>query len=206
MGGFDSNRDWYEASESYDFQQGTLGPLSVTRAIVAQVLNGESIDRVAVSAFELGERGQLSFNEIQSKRAVNDDIAFWLTNARGQQTLYLYKKLNVDDAQASGIVDNLHALLAHVSQPKQVVQLQKAIPSTLLDDQDAQRLLAPSSDLIKAVVCDQRQGMSRYSQPVFVNEGAMSQVKIPLRSISSAQEWIRPAFGYGSDVFIHRPV
>lgn len=191
MGGFDSNRDWYEASESYDFQQGTLGPLSVTRAIVAQVLNGESIDRVAVSAFELGERSQLSLNEIQSKRAVNDDIAFWLTNARGQQTLYLYKKLNVDDAQASGIVDNLHALLAHVSQPKQVVQLQKAIPSTLLDD---------------AVVCDQRQGMSRYSQPVFVNEGAMSQVKIPLRSISSAQEWIRPAFGYGSDVFIHRPV
>ena len=202
-GGFDGVRDWYEAAEGYGFQPGTLGPLSVTRAIVAQVFNGERIDQVAVSAFELGEGGQIHFKKIPSKHAVNDDIAFWLTNSQGQRTLYLYKKLHIDDAQTSGIIDNLHALLAHVSQPKQVLQLQKGIPHSLFDNHATQRLLAPSSDLIKAVVCDQHQNKNHRSQPVFFNEAALSQERIGLRTVSLAN---RPAFGYGRDVFIHRPV
>ena len=205
-GGFDGIFDWPEASESYGFNPETLGPLSVTRAAVAHVFNGDRISKLSVSAFDLSEDGHLHFKDLKTRNANNDDVAFWLTNSQGETTLYLYKQLEINDAGAQAIIRNLHAFLAHISQPGDIVQLQKAIPKTLFSYLNTRRLLAPPRELMKAVVCDARQGDSDISQPVFLNRGRMVQQMIPLRPIASANPYIAPSFGYGSKVFIHRPV
>ena len=205
-GGYDGVRDWSEASEGYDFNPGTLGPLSITRAAVAQVFNGDRISSLSVSAFDLSEDGHLHFKDLENRNVNNDDVAFWLTNTQGKTKLYLYKRLSVNYADAHGIINNIHAFLARISQPGQILQLQKAIPESLFNYVDSRRLLAPPSELIKAVVCDAKQEYKNTSQPVFLNQGRMRQQSIPLRSVSSPYSWIGPSFGYGENVFIHRPV
>ena len=205
-GGFDGIFDWAEASESYGFNPETLGPLSVTRAAVAHVLNGDRISKLSVSAFDLSEDGHVQFKEVKTKNANNDDVAFWLTNSQGDTTLYLYKQLEINDTNAQAIIHNLHTFLARISQPGDIMQLQKAIPQTLFNYENTRRLLAPPQEFMKAVVCDAKQDDCDTSQPVFLNRGRMRQQMIPLRPIASPNPYIAPSFGYGSKVFIHRPV
>lgn len=90
-GGFDGIRDWREAAEDFGFNPGTLGPLSVFRAAVAQVLNGEKIGKLSVSAFDLSEDGHVHFKDVENRHAKNEDVAFWLTTTRGETRLYLLK-------------------------------------------------------------------------------------------------------------------
>lgn len=124
---------------------------------------------------------------------------------RGDKTLSI-KSLTIGHAEAAGIINNLHALLSRVSQPGQVLQLQKAIPPSLFDAADTGHLLAPPSELIKVVVCDAQRGQNATSQPIFLNQARLRQQTIPLRPISAPYSSIVPSFGYGSNVFIHRPV
>ena len=204
-GGFDSIADWRKSSEVFGFNPGTLGPLSVARAAVAQFLNGDRISTLSVSAFDLSADGHLHFKDLENNNANNDDVAFWLTNTQGQTKLYLYKMISIDYGDDNEIINNLHAFLGRISEPGHVLQLQKAIPKNLFDYTDTRRLLAPPVELVKAVVCDVQGGYRDISQPVFLSQETMQQQTIPLQPISSPSPYIGPLFGYGQKVFIYRP-
>ena len=208
-GGFDGIFDWAEASESDGFNPETLGPLSVTRAAVAHVFNGDRISKLFVSAFDLSEDGHLHFKDLKTRNANNDDdVAFWLTNSQGETTLYLYKQLKINDTNAQAIIHNLHPFLARISQPGDIMQLQKAIPETLFNYENTRRLLAPPRELMKAVVCDAKQDDCDTSQPVFfkprqdVAANDSTSAKYIAQSVYRSVVWLWKQSIYSSDRLI----
>ena len=135
-GGFDSIADWQNSFDVCGFNPGTLGPLSVARAAVAQVFNGDRISKLSGSAFDLSEEGHLHFKDLENGNANNNDVAFWLTNTQGQTKLYLYKMVSINYESENEISNNLHAFLGRISQPGQVLLLQKAMQQTLFNYTD----------------------------------------------------------------------
>ncbi|MHA6887445.1 hypothetical protein [Ralstonia pseudosolanacearum] len=204
-GGFDGVRDWREGAEGLGFNMGTLGPLAIARAIAAQALNGESVSSLKISAFDIGENGQLNFSRTKPGNANNDHVAFWLTNQDGESKLYLYYSLDVDEAAALAKIANLHGLLSRISDKGQTLLMEKGIPSSLYEHQNTKHLLSPQASLIKAVICDTHQSNDYRSQPVFLRDVALEQKTVALDKAPGTASWISPKFGYGDKVFIHTP-
>lgn len=144
-GGFDGVRDWGEGAETLGFNMGTLGPLAIARAIAAQALNGESVKSLKISAFDIGENGQLNFSRTKPDNTNNDHVAFWLTNQDGESKLYLYYSLDVDDAAALAKIANLHGLLSRISDKGQTLLMEKGIPSNLYKHENTKHLLSPQA-------------------------------------------------------------
>ncbi|WP_260505212.1 hypothetical protein [Ralstonia pseudosolanacearum] len=204
-GGFDGLRDWREGAEGLGFNMGTLGPLAIARAIAAQTLNGESVSNLKISAFDIGEKGQLNFSKANAGNANNNHVAFWLTNSEGESRLYLYYRLDVDDAAALAKIANLHELLSGISDKGQTLLMEKGIPSNLYKHENTKHLLSPQASLIRAVVCDTHQNNDYRSQPVFLRDVALKQKTVALDKAPGTASWISPKFGYGDKVFIHTP-
>lgn len=204
-GGFDGVRDWGEGAETLGFNMGTLGPLAIARAIAAQALNGESVKSLKISAFDIGENGQLNFSRTKPDNTNNDHVAFWLTNQDGESKLYLYYSLDVDDAAALAKIANLHGLLSRISDKGQTLLMEKGIPSNLYKHENTKHLLSPQASLIRAVVCDTHQSNDCRSQPVFLRDVALQQKTVALDKAPGTASWISPKFGYGDKVFIHTP-
>ncbi|WP_254706948.1 hypothetical protein [Ralstonia pseudosolanacearum] len=204
-GGFDGMRDWDEGAEDLDLKEGTLGPLSIARAIAAQTLNGESVKSLKISAFDIGKDGQLNFSRTKPGNANNDHVAFWLTNKHGESKLYLYYRLDIKDAAAPAKIANLHGLLSRISDQGQTLLMEKGIPSILYEQQNTKHLLSPDASLIKAVVCDKHESNDGRSQPVFLHDVALEQKTVVLDKAPGTAPWISPKFGYSDTVFIHTP-
>ncbi|MEF9344432.1 hypothetical protein V4889_25145, partial [Ralstonia solanacearum species complex bacterium KE101] len=110
-----------------------------------------------ISAFDIGENGQLNFSRTKPDNTNNDHVAFWLTNQDGESKLYLYYSLDVDDAAALAKIANLHGLLSRISDKGQTLLMEKGIPSNLYKHENTKHLLSPQASLIRAVVCDTHQ-------------------------------------------------
>jgi hypothetical protein len=203
--GYDDVRDWGQASEEFGFKSETLGPLSVIRAAVAQVLNGEDVRKLDICAFDVGMDGHLHFSKM-NRKVSNDNVAFWLTNADGHRKLYLYTRLSMQHPAAADTIHGLHALLSRTSGARQVLQLQKGIPPELFEYEDSRRLLTPPGGLIKAIVCDAQRNRRDAAQPIFLHDSGLTQESVSLGRVPGRPSWEGPAFGYGNKVFLHRSV
>lgn len=202
-GGFDSKRDWGEGTEDLGFNTGTLGPLSIIRAIAAQTLNGEPVSSLKISAFDIDENSQLQFSAPKPDNANNDNVAFWLTNSEGHSKLYLYYRLRVEESAAPTKIANLHGLLSRISDKGQTLFMEKGIPSDLYRKPNIERLLSPPAMLIKAVICDTYQHKD-HSQPVFLGDTVLKQTTVVLDKVGT-ERFVNPKFGYGDRVFVHTP-
>ncbi|RQZ62275.1 hypothetical protein DIE08_27630 [Burkholderia sp. Bp9004] len=200
---FDSLGDWNTYASTFGCNDGTLGPLSLARAVTAQILNGDDVRSIHVCAFELSEDGGIYFSRAKGGNADNDHVAFWLTNAAGRSRVFLYTRLRVDTPEARGQISGLHALLSRIGGRREVLQLQKAIPPNLFQSEETRRLLSPDARIIKAIVCDGQRDGSDTAQPIFMRGATLEQEAIPLRDVPDS---LGPQFGYGQTVFLHRPV
>lgn len=202
FGGFDSIRDWGELSGDLGFSPGTLGPLSVFRAIAAQALNGERVNDVKVCGFDLGSDAGLTFAKAKQGKELNDNVAFWTTTTDGTRKLHLCLNLHLPKDEKN--IGSLHALLSKISGPGQTLMLEKGIPDNLVASPGARSVLSPPATLLKAIVCDRHHENRTASQPVYAG-GTWEKETIKLKRSEGTPDWSSPQFGYGDSVFIHRP-
>ena len=202
FGGFDSIRDWGELSEDLGFSEGTLGPLSVFRAIAAQALNGERVNDIKVCGFDLGSDAGVTYAKAKPGKELNDNVAFWTTTTDGARKLHLCLSLHLPDDEKN--IGSLHALLSKISGPGQMLMLEKGIPDSLFATQAVQNVLAPPATLLKAIVCDGHLKHKTSAQPVYAG-GTWAQETFKLKRAEGTSEWSSPKFGYSDSVFIHRP-
>jgi hypothetical protein len=202
FGGFDSIRDWGELSEDLNFSRGTLGPLSVLRAIAAQALNGERVNDIKVCGFYLGSEAGITYVHAKQGKEPNDNVAFWTTTTDGARKLHLCLKLHLPDDERN--IGSLHALLSKISGPGQTLMLEKGIPDSLFAAPGVRTVLSPPATLLKAIVCDGQLNHTTSSQPVYAG-GTWAKETTKLKRTEGTSEWSHPKFGYGHSVFIHRP-
>ncbi|WCM95098.1 hypothetical protein M5C99_10470 [Acidovorax sp. NCPPB 2350] len=202
FGGFDSVRDWGEMSGNLGFSDGTLGPLSVLRAIAAQALNGERVNDIKVCGFDLANDAGVTYTKAKQGAELNDNIAFWTTTTDGARKLHLCLNLNLPDDEKN--IGMLHALLSKISGTGQMLMLEKGIPDSLYATPSVQNVLAPPAKLLKAIVCDGQLTHQTSSQPVYAG-GTWAQETLKLKRADGTSEWTSPKFGYSDTVFIHRP-